>query len=60
VFFAFALAAENASVVTAITESYPAVALLLGVWINREKIRAHQYAGALIALCAGIALGLFA
>lgn len=60
VFFAIAVFEKQLAITTAITESYPAVALLLAVCINKEKIRKHQYAGAAIALAACILLGLFA
>jgi drug/metabolite transporter (DMT)-like permease len=50
VFYAHAVLQEEISIITAITESYPAVAMVLGVWINREKIRWHQWTGAAIAL----------
>ncbi len=50
VFYAFAVVQNDIAITTAITESYPAIALLLGVWLNKERIRAHQYAGAAIAL----------
>ena len=38
-------------------KSYPAVALLIGVIVNREKIALHQFAGAGIALAACVLLG---
>ncbi|MBN1941344.1 MAG: DMT family transporter [Candidatus Diapherotrites archaeon] len=55
--FAVALAQESVAIVTAITESYPAIAVLLGVFINREKMCLHQYIGAGLALAACIVLG---
>ena len=58
-FFAFAVLENELAITIAITESYPAVALLLGVLVNKEKIRVHQYAGATIALAASIALAFF-
>ncbi len=60
VFFAIAVFEKPLAITIAITESYPAVALLLAVCINKEKIRKHQYAGAAIALAACILLGLLA
>ena len=54
--YAHAMSVDNIAVITAITESYPAVALFLGVWVNRERIQKHQYAGAFIALGGNIAL----
>lgn len=49
-FYAFALSKNEISLITAITESYPAIALFLAVWLNKEKIRWYQYLGAIIAL----------
>ncbi|MBN2067010.1 MAG: EamA family transporter [Candidatus Diapherotrites archaeon] len=56
--FAFAVLEEELAVTIAIIECYPAVGLVLGVLINREKVRKHQVAGAAIALAACISLGL--
>ena len=58
VFYALALVKEEISIITAITESYPALALFLGVYFNREKVRWYQYAGAIMAICASIVLGI--
>ncbi len=58
VFFALALSSHSLSITTAITESYAAVALLLGVWVNQEKVSHHQWLGALLALVASVGLGL--
>ncbi|MDD5163817.1 MAG: DMT family transporter [Candidatus ainarchaeum sp.] len=59
-FFAFAVLENELAIAVAITESYVVLALFLGVWLNKEKIFLHQYAGAAIALCATIALGFIA
>ena len=56
IFYAFAVFDEEISIITAITESYPAIALFLGVLINREKIRWYQWLGAFIALLASFLL----
>ncbi|MBI4043838.1 MAG: DMT family transporter [Candidatus Diapherotrites archaeon] len=48
------------SISIAITESYPAVALVLGLWFNKEKIKGRQFFGAGLALGASILLGFFA
>lgn len=58
VFYALALSKAEISIVTAITESYPAIALFLGVWINKEKVLLHQYAGAVIAIVCSILLSM--
>ncbi|MFH0954769.1 MAG: DMT family transporter [Candidatus Micrarchaeota archaeon] len=55
--FAIALVRHPVSITTAITESYPALAVLLGVWFNREKVQRHQLAGAGMAIVASICLG---
>lgn len=56
VFYATALLKNKLAVTTAITESYVAIALILGVLVNKEKILAYQYIGAAIALTASIML----
>ena len=56
--FAFALVENKISITTAITESYPAIALFLGLWFNKEKIDWHQYLGAFLALISSVALAL--
>lgn len=56
--YAFALQANTLTIATAISESYPAIALFMGIWINREKILPHQYAGAALALAASLVLGM--
>lgn len=59
VFYSFAVYNENVGLVTAITESYPAVAIFLGVWLNKEKINWHQYLGAGLAIVSSVALAIF-
>ncbi|MFA7707982.1 MAG: DMT family transporter [Candidatus Pacearchaeota archaeon] len=54
--YAFATLKNEVAIVTAITESYPALAICLGVWFNKEKINWHQWLGAVLALLASIAL----
>jgi drug/metabolite transporter (DMT)-like permease len=57
----FAIVAARSELATsvAITESYPAIGLILGVTVNHEKIAARQYCGAAIAIAATIAMGLY-
>lgn len=57
VFFAFAVENHPLGITIAITESYPAVALYLGLHFNQEKIKIHQLAGAILAIGASVALG---
>ncbi len=58
IFYSFAVVKENVGVITAITESYPAVAVLLAVSFNKEKVNWHQYLGAALAIVASISLAL--
>jgi drug/metabolite transporter (DMT)-like permease len=58
-FFALALAQNELSITTAITESYPAIAMFLGIKFNKENISAYQYAGGLVVLAASIMIGLY-
>lgn len=57
-FYAFAVYKNEISIITAITESYPAIALFLGVLINKEKIKWYQYFGAILALLLSFILAL--
>jgi drug/metabolite transporter (DMT)-like permease len=56
VFYAFSLSSYNVGVITAITESYPVIGLILGVFVNKEKISRHQYLGAALAIFASLLL----
>ncbi len=58
IFYSFAVHDYEISIVTAITESFPAVALLLGVFINKEKIMKHQWIGVALALACSVLLAL--
>jgi uncharacterized membrane protein len=58
VFYAYALVDGELAIITAITESYPAIAVILGVWLNREHLRGHQYVGIVMALGASVVLAL--
>jgi len=58
VFYAIALSSQNIGVITAITESYVVIAMILGVTINKEKITPHQYVGAILAILASILLAM--
>jgi drug/metabolite transporter (DMT)-like permease len=59
VLFAFAVRSNELAITVAITESYPAIGLILGVAVNREKVVAHQYLGAAIAVIASFAMGIY-
>ncbi len=56
VFYAFALAKNELSITTAITEAYPVLAMFLGLWLNKERITNYQKIGALIAITSGVLL----
>jgi drug/metabolite transporter (DMT)-like permease len=57
-FYALAVFKNEVSITTAITEAYPAIAILLGAIENREKINWHQYLGAALAIIASFALAM--
>jgi drug/metabolite transporter (DMT)-like permease len=59
ILFAIAVRNNELAITVAITESYPAIGLILGVAVNREKVAIHQYVGAIIAVAASFAIGLF-
>ena len=59
VFFVIATFYNKISISTAITESYPALALFLDLHFNNRKISAHQYVGAGITIISSIVLGFF-
>ncbi len=59
ILFAIAVQSNKLAITVAITESYPAIGLILGVAVNREKVTIHQYIGAFIAVAASFAMGLF-
>lgn len=60
ILFAIAVRNNNFAVTVAITESYPAIALILGVAVNKEKISMHQYVGVALAMGASFAIAFFA
>jgi len=55
-FYIIATLTNEISITIAITESYPAIALFMGFWINKEKIKPYQWIGAGLALLASFAL----
>ncbi|MDP2909189.1 MAG: DMT family transporter [Nanoarchaeota archaeon] len=58
IFYAFAVSKNEIAITTAITESYPAIALFLGVWLNKERIHGYQYLGAVLAIVASFILAI--
>lgn len=57
--FAFATTLIPISITTTISESYIALAALLGIFINREKLRRHQVIGIALAVIGVLALSYF-
>lgn len=56
IFYTFSMAHIPITIATGISESYIAVAALLGVIVNRERLRRHQYAGLVITILAAVGL----
>ena len=56
VFYSYAFYYHEIAITTAITESYPAIALLLGIIFNKERILWHQAVGIILAFVCGIVL----
>ncbi|MBI4182029.1 MAG: EamA family transporter [Candidatus Aenigmarchaeota archaeon] len=56
VFYALAVEGTRIGLATAITEAYPAVALVLALLINKERISLHQALGGSIALASSLVL----
>ena len=48
------------AIATSISETYIAVAAVLGLIINKEKLRPHQYVGMMIAIGSAVLLGALA
>ena len=57
--YALATTTLPISVATTISQSYVAVAVLLGIAVNRERLRPHQWAGVTAAVAGVIALAAF-
>lgn len=55
-FYALALSQSTVSLTTAVTESYPAIGMFLGIMINKEKIVRHQLLGGVVAVVCSIIL----
>lgn len=54
--FAFAMILAPIAIAVAISESYIIVAVLLGMFVNKEFLRTHQKIGLVLALVAAITL----
>ena len=57
--FAFATTAIPIAITTTIVESYIALTVLLGIFVNREKLKPHQLVGVILAIAGVIALAYF-
>jgi len=57
--FAFATTLIPISIATTISESYIALAVFLGIFINKERLRLHQFIGVALAIGGVIALSAF-
>jgi len=57
VFFAVALSQAELSITVAITESFVVIAMMLGVIVNKDKMRPWQYLGAGLAVASSIIIG---
>lgn len=56
--FATAVLTIPISVTIGITESYVVLAVLLGIFVNKERVHAHQLVGGAVAFAAGITLAI--
>ncbi len=56
IFYAYSTLTIPIAIATAISESYIVLAVLLGLWLNHERLRRHQSLGLVIAVAAAIAL----
>jgi drug/metabolite transporter (DMT)-like permease len=57
--FAFSLALAPIGIATALSESYIIVTVLLGLFVNKEKLQRHQKMGLLLAVTCAILLAFF-
>jgi len=55
--FAFAMTLAPIGITVALSESYIIIAVLIGMYINKEFIRVHQKVGMVLALISAILLG---
>lgn len=54
--FAFAMVLAPIAVTVALSDSYIIIAVLLGMFVNKEKLHKHQYIGLVVALASAIVL----
>ena len=58
IFYAYAMTYIPISIATTISESYIVGGVLLGVFINKERLRPHQFVGVIITIIGILALSL--
>ncbi len=56
--YAYATFEGEIAIITAITESYPVIGLILGLWLNKEKENWHQYVGAALTIISAVLLAM--
>lgn len=56
--FAYGMALAPIGITVALSESYIVIAVLLGIFVNREKLEQHQYVGLVVAVGAAIVLAI--
>lgn len=56
IFFSLAVMESPLAITIAITESYPAIAMLLGLSINKERISKRQFLGVFLSIAGSLAL----
>ncbi len=57
--FAFAMTLAPIAIAVALSESYIIIAVLLGIFVNKENLRSHQKIGLVISIIAAITLAYF-
>lgn len=57
--FAFAMTLAPIAIAVALSESYIIIAVLLGMFVNKENLRLHQKVGLVISIIAAITLAYF-
>lgn len=58
IFYAYSMLFIPVAIATGISESYIVLASLLGLWLNRERLRRHQFVGLLVAVVGAILLAM--
>ena len=54
--YIFSMSLVSIAVATALSESYIIITVLLGLFINKERLQTHQKIGLVVALTAAIVL----